>query len=186
MSRIRSAAKVTRLGVFATRSWLIGGGWSYGFRKQGRMPLIDNKGTLRLDGIVMIRSFTYRAGVTVEPGATLTIGDGSLVNQGVNIHCSTEITIGTRVQIGDLSCIYDTSFHALDASTPVIKAPVRIEDEVWLARNVTVLPGVTIGRGSVVATGAIVTEDVPPGVLVAGIPAKVVRKLDVPTDWHRP
>jgi len=54
---------------------------------------------------------------------------------------------------------------------------VSVEDGAWIAARVTVLPGVTIGRGSVVAAGAVVTRDVPPNCLVAGVPARVLREL---------
>jgi len=53
--------------------------------------------------------------------------------------------------------------------------PVHIEDNVWIGAGAVILPGVRIGRGSIVAAGAVVREDVPPGALVAGVPAKVKR-----------
>ena len=55
---------------------------------------------------------------------------------------------------------------------------VKIEDDVWIGANAVVLPGVTVGRHSVVAAGAVVTRDVPPGTVVAGIPAKVISHTD--------
>jgi acetyltransferase-like isoleucine patch superfamily enzyme len=55
---------------------------------------------------------------------------------------------------------------------------VVIEDDVWIGANVVILPGVTIGKGSIVGAGAVVTRDVSPGVIVAGIPAKVIRSLN--------
>jgi maltose O-acetyltransferase len=54
---------------------------------------------------------------------------------------------------------------------------VRIDDDCWIGANVTILPGVTIGRGSTVASGAVVTKDVPEYCLVGGVPAKVIKKL---------
>jgi acetyltransferase-like isoleucine patch superfamily enzyme len=56
-------------------------------------------------------------------------------------------------------------------------APITIETNVWIGAAATVLPGVTVGAGSVVAAGAVVTRDVPPATLVAGVPARVVRRL---------
>ena len=56
-------------------------------------------------------------------------------------------------------------------------APIRIADKAWLGMNVTVLKGVTIGEGAVVAAGSIVTKDVPPWTLVAGNPARVIKEL---------
>ena len=54
---------------------------------------------------------------------------------------------------------------------------IVLEDDVWLATGVTVSAGVTIGRGTVVAAGSVVTKDLPPGVLAAGVPAKVIREI---------
>ncbi|HCJ91322.1 MAG: hypothetical protein I3I94_01775 [Acidaminococcaceae bacterium] len=59
-----------------------------------------------------------------------------------------------------------------------IAKPVRIGDDVWVGGNVTILPGVTIGSNVVVAAGAVVTHDVPDNSLVAGVPARVIRKLE--------
>lgn len=55
--------------------------------------------------------------------------------------------------------------------------PVTIEDDVWIGANAVILPGVTIGNHSVVAAGAVVTKDVPPHSLVAGVPAKVIKQI---------
>ena len=55
--------------------------------------------------------------------------------------------------------------------------PITIETNVWIGATATILPGVTIGANSVVAAGAVVTRDVPPATLVAGVPAKVIRNL---------
>ena len=58
--------------------------------------------------------------------------------------------------------------------------PVVIGDDVWIGANAVILPGVTIGPHSVVAAGAVVTRDVPPGCVVGGVPAKVIRQLEPP------
>lgn len=67
--------------------------------------------------------------------------------------------------------------NKLAALYPPIKAPVIIGDNVWVGANATILPGVTIGEMSVVAAGSVVTKSVPPGVLVAGNPAIIKKKL---------
>ena len=67
--------------------------------------------------------------------------------------------------------------NKLAALYPAKTAPVTIEDNVWIGANATILPGVTIGTMSVVAAGAVVTKDVPAGVLVAGNPAVIKKKL---------
>ena len=60
-------------------------------------------------------------------------------------------------------------------------APVVIEDNVWIGANVTVMPGVTIGKHSVVAAGSVVTTDIPPDTMAAGVPAKIIKKLEFRT-----
>lgn len=60
----------------------------------------------------------------------------------------------------------------------IMDKPVIIEDDVWIGTNAVILPGVTIGRRAIIAAGTVVTRDVPPGVIVAGIPARVIRSLE--------
>lgn len=63
-------------------------------------------------------------------------------------------------------------------------APIVIEDNAWIAIGAIILPGVTIGKGSIVSAGAVVTKDVPPYTVVGGVPAKFIKKLDV-SQWSR-
>ena len=58
-------------------------------------------------------------------------------------------------------------------------APIRLGDDVWIGANATVLPGVAIGDGAVVAAGAVVTRDVPPMTVVGGVPARVIKQIEV-------
>lgn len=58
----------------------------------------------------------------------------------------------------------------------LLPAAVHIEQQVWIGANVTICPGVRIGRGAIVAAGAVVTKDVAPGTLVGGVPAKILRR----------
>ena len=92
-----------------------------------------------------------------------------------------EIRIGARVMLGPRVTIA-TAGHPLDpalrSTAAQFSAVVTIEDEVWVGANATVLPGVTIGRGSVVAAGAVVTRSVPPMRVVGGVPARVVRVIE--------
>jgi len=114
-------------------------------------------------------------------GASLTIGDSVFLNSGVSICAAKSVTIGNNVAVGNYTLIMDTDFHAIDDHTkPGACAPVVIEDDVWLGARVTVLKGVRIGRGAVVAAGAVVTKDVPPYTLVGGVPARTIRELPRP------
>lgn len=86
------------------------------------------------------------------------------------------VKIGNNVDLAQEVNIW-TEQHDYDDSNYVpIKAPVIIDDYVWIASRATILPGVSIGRGAVVASGAVVTKDVPPLTIVGGIPAKPIGK----------
>lgn len=116
----------------------------------------------------------------------VTIGDYCYLNQGVTIWSDLDVSLGNHVFVGDLSAIYDTSFHEMVPGQPIKRAPVVIEDDVWLGRLVTVTPGVLIGRGAVVAAHSVVTRNVAPFTLVAGSPAAFVKNLDpFPVGTHR-
>ncbi len=111
----------------------------------------------------------------------ISIGRDTFVNSHARFaarHPAT-ISIGERVFVGP-NCFFETVNHELDADgvRRTVPKSIVIEDDVWLGARVTVLPGVTIGRNSNVAAGAVVTADVPPNVVVGGIPAEIIRKLE--------
>lgn len=128
---------------------------------------------------------------TVLAGTPKISGGGELYRQlhigrdcWFNIQCvlevHAELTIGDRVQLGQQVMVL-TNTHELGPagrrSGSLQAMPVNIGDGAWLGARCTILPGVSIGDGAAVAAGAVVTKDVPPNTLVAGIPAKVVREL---------
>lgn len=87
------------------------------------------------------------------------------------------LTIGNRVMIGSHSAI-TTVTHDYNAEAmwnTIVTKPILIEDDVWIGTHVVVLPGITIGRGAVIAAGCIVTKDVPAGAIVAGVPGALVK-----------
>ena len=146
-------------------------------------------GTIELgEELVIINDTKYnRAGINhptqlvAGKGAILRIGDRVGIS-GASIFCVDSIEIGDHVRIGASCRIYDTDFHPIDfMDRRLLKkapsAPVVIEESVWLCANVTVLKGVTIGARSVIATGSIVTRDIPPDTLAGGVPAKPLRSL---------
>jgi acetyltransferase-like isoleucine patch superfamily enzyme len=99
--------------------------------------------------------------------------------------------IGRHVLIADRVYISD-NLHGYEDVTkpmlaqPLVHRPVEIQDEVWLGENVCVLPGVTIGRHSVIGSNSVVTKDVPPHSVAAGVPARVLRTYDPRTaQWIR-
>lgn len=108
----------------------------------------------------------------------LTLGRNSYMNNSL-IQCADSIKIGDDCAIGNNVLIQDTDFHVvLDANgndKPISK-PILIGNHVWICDKSTVLKGVSIGDGAIVAAGAVVTKDVPAHCVVAGNPAKVVRE----------
>jgi acetyltransferase-like isoleucine patch superfamily enzyme len=117
---------------------------------------------------------TWQAGAVLEIGANFGMTGGSLV-------AAERITIGDRVTVGANCTIIDTDFHPLDPALRRLHpqaaktAPVVVEDDVFIGMNCIILKGVTVGRGSVVGAGSVVTKDVPPGAIVAGNPARIIK-----------
>jgi serine acetyltransferase len=102
------------------------------------------------------------------------------MSPGSRISASDEIVIGDGVMMANGTYITDSDWHSVYDRTARDEAvtPVHIGNNVWLGDHATVLKGVTIGENSVVAARSVVTRDVPANVIVAGNPARVVKKLD--------
>ena len=147
----------------------LGHAWSRGRHYPSELVVRDG-GTLRVTS-------TWRFGtdfrVWVAPGATLTLGRGG-ANYGAEIVCNHEITIGESSGLGFGVTIRDDDEHVVTGGSG--PGAVRIGDHVLVCTGALILPGVTIGDGAMVAARAVVTKDVPPNTLVAGVPAKVVRE----------
>jgi len=117
-----------------------------------------------------------------EPGlraGSFSLGAGSVVLSDTHVDCSAAVTVGRGSHIGRRNQIFththDTGRRAVPVlAAPVTTAPVTVGDDVMLYSEVVVLPGVTIGDGAIVAVRAVVTRDVPPYAVVAGVPARVV------------
>jgi acetyltransferase-like isoleucine patch superfamily enzyme len=116
-----------------------------------------------------------------EPGAIIEIGDYSRIN-GACIHAFKKITIGKNCLIAANCQIFDGNGHDLSmddvynrVNTVGDAKEIVIEDAVWLGANVIVMPGVRIGKGSVIAAGSVVVKDIPPMSVAGGNPAKVLK-----------
>ncbi len=109
----------------------------------------------------------------------ITIGDYVLISPGTRISASDEVRIGNSVMMANGVYITDSDWHGIydRVARPKDINPVIIEDNVWLGDRCTVLKGVTIGENSIVGACSVVSKDVPPNVVVAGNPAKVVKEL---------
>lgn len=128
----------------------------------------------------------FGAGAVVKPslrcdyGSNITIGDRTFINYDAVLLDCNRISIGADVQMGPGVHLY-TATHPLDLATRVSglesALPITIHDGVWLGGRAVVCPGVTIGAGTVVGAGSVVTRDLPAGVLAVGNPCRVVRGL---------
>jgi acetyltransferase-like isoleucine patch superfamily enzyme len=178
----RLARLEDRLAVLRWRRW------------QLRFPQLRGTGTLALGAgsEVIVRGngrIVVGAGVRARPDLTLsvqgllTLGDRVFLGRGVNIACFDRVTIGADTRLAERVSVHDAN-HVIeplsDRATRAgsnIAAEVNIGERVWLAANVVVVPGVTIGSDVVVGAGSVVTRDLPPGVLASGVPATVRRPL---------
>ncbi len=113
-----------------------------------------------------------------ECGKNIRVGKNVFINCGCHFQDHGGIFIGDGTLIGSY-VVMATINHGL---TPTerhtnIPSPIHIGNNVWIGSHATILPGITIGDGSIVAAGAVVTHDVPPNTLAAGIPAKIIKSL---------
>lgn len=136
--------------------------------------------TLKIDEdaeLIVHRLFNLRSGafISVNKGARLELGSGG-ANRDVDITCFRDIRIGDHVFISKGVMIRDSDSHFIVGQEDKISEPIVIGNNVWIGMRVMILKGVTIGDGSVIAAGSVVTRDVPPNCIAAGIPARVVRE----------
>ena len=111
-------------------------------------------------------------------GQNITVGKGVFFNSGCHFQDQGGITIGDGALIGHNVVLATLNHNEIpDQRNETIPAPIVIGRNVWIGSNVTVTPGVTIGDGAIVAAGAVVTRDVPANMVVAGVPARVLRPV---------
>jgi acetyltransferase-like isoleucine patch superfamily enzyme len=119
---------------------------------------------------------------TWQAGAVLQIGENFAMTGG-SIIAAERIVIGDNVNVGANTTIMDTDFHPLEVQSrrsdaePAKTALVTIEDDVFIGMNCLILKGVTLGQGSVIGAGSVVTKDVPPNTVVAGNPVRFIGNV---------
>ncbi len=120
---------------------------------------------------------------TLNRGACVSLGNDVGIS-GAVICAASEVTIGDRTLLGADVMIFDTDFHNLDPGSrqaaPIwrnISRPIRIEQDVFVGTKSIIAKGVTIGRGSIVGAGSVVTKDIPSFTVVAGAPARIIKSL---------
>ncbi|MDO5048557.1 MAG: sugar O-acetyltransferase [Actinomycetaceae bacterium] len=126
--------------------------------------------------------------ISVAYGYRTTFSGATYANTGLTLVDDYEIRIGKNVMFAPNVTLTATGHPVHPDSRrdgTQFSAPIIIEDDVWIGAHAVVLPGVTIGRGSVVAAGAVVTKNVPPMSVVGGVPAKLIRKItDDDRNWE--
>jgi acetyltransferase-like isoleucine patch superfamily enzyme len=139
----------------------------------------------RLVGRVAIgANTTLRQAVLLNAyGGHITIGQNCSINDFCVLYGMGGLTIGNDVRIATHTVIVSGNHNIEDLDRPIREQGVRlaavtIEDDVWIAANVTILAGVQIGTGSVIGAGAVVTRSIPPRSIAVGAPAKVIRKRE--------
>ena len=137
-------------------------------------PIIDNRGRIVIGDLASFLSPFVPVRLVAAPGGTLEIGDSLLINYGAVISAEQRVVLGNHVSVGPHSRIAD---HDEPGDLhPGAPEEVHIGDDVWLAARVRVMKGARIGAGTVVAAGGVVSGEIPPGVVAAGAPARVLRK----------
>ena len=117
---------------------------------------------------------------TCEFGKNISLGNDLYINFGCTLLDCGQITIGDNTLLGPNVSMYSAN-HSLDAEERIagalIPEPITIGKRVWIGGGSTVLSGVTIGDDSVIGAGSVVTKDIPSGVVAAGNPCRVIRKI---------
>jgi acetyltransferase-like isoleucine patch superfamily enzyme len=143
--------------------------------------LTDRTSLLRTTGPVSLAGGVQ---IVVGHGATLSIGGGTYINPNARILCASAISIGRGCAISwDVSMMDFVGGHELTVAGAVRPdaEPITLEDHVLVGARATILKGLTIGSGAIVAAAAVVTRDVPARALVAGVPARVIAEN---VDWR--
>lgn len=123
---------------------------------------------------------TICPGFRCDYGGNIRLGEGFYANYNCVILDCAPVTFGDHVLVGP-NCGFYTAGHPLDADARraglEFARPITVEDDVWIGGGVTVLPGVRIGKGSVIGAGSVVTHDIPPGMLALGNPCHPIRPV---------
>jgi acetyltransferase-like isoleucine patch superfamily enzyme len=172
-------------------------------RHAGRLVIEDGAEVQGLSrrGLVFGSEVSIGAGTRIRPtsyyggeiGEGLVVGDRSSMGSDCFLGCSGWIVIGDDVMLGPAVRVYSENhrFESVEAtikSQGVERGVTVIEDDCWIGSGATITSGITVGRGSVVAAGSVVTKNVPPYSVVAGVPARVLRRRGRPAPGasHQP
>ena len=124
--------------------------------------------------------FVITAPFYCDYGSNITIGNNFYTNHNRTILDGAKVTFGDNVFIAP-NVVFSTAGHAIDAGQRAkgleIALPITVGDNVWIGANVSVLPGVSIGSNTIIGAGSVVNKDIPDGVIAAGVPCRVIRRI---------
>lgn len=150
----------------------------------------DREGQRRLLGQILGAiggEITVTAPFHCDYGFQISVGKNFYTNYNCVILDAATVEFGDNVFVAP-NCVFSTAGHALDREQRgqglEIARPIKVGNDVWIGANVSVLPGVTIGDGSVIGAGSVVNRDIPPDVVAAGNPCRVLRQI-TPADRER-
>jgi len=152
----------------------------------GGMPLVSDLLSMRLgDNVTMHGAATFAAS-KIHSKSELIVGDHSHLGYQMNIAVGRRVEIGRHVLIASRVALVGYDLHPIDPIKRANNEPpdesgcgdIVIKDYAWIGMSCTILKGVTVGKGAIVATGSVVTKDVPDLCIVAGNPARVVKELN--------
>ena len=152
-------------------------------RTDGDIPLISGNGKIIIgDNVKIGNRNTWILTPNLYECPELIIGSNTTINYKVGISVECKVEIGNNCLIAGECILFDNNSHSIYNKdnrkiTREDVAPIKIEDKVWIGMRSMILKGVTIGMGSVVAAGSVVTKDVPSMTIVGGNPAKILKKL---------
>ena len=121
--------------------------------------------------------------VMINQPYNLTMEEGSGIGNGYVISAMDKMTISKGTFISPYCCIYDHDHNFPDMLSGYKIKKVEIGSNVWIGAHALVLKGVKIGNNSIIGAGSVVTKDVPPNSIVAGVPARVIKKLKMPKKY---
>lgn len=133
----------------------------------------------RIEGMKIGRGSSIHMGVVFYDARNITIGKDSIIGENVVLDGRDILKIGNHVDIASEVMIYNAEHDVQDEKFKAVLAPVIIDDYVFIGPRAIILPGVSLGKGAVVAAGAVVTEDVSEMTIVGGVPAKEIGKRNL-------
>jgi len=169
----------------------------------GSHVIVRNPARISLGARTYIDSFVHLEGISEHPQGGIILGEGNYVhnfcvisatysgyvrtgrdcsfNPATQIFGAGGVEIGDNVLVGGMAAIIGYSHGFDERSIPISQQPItaqgiRIGSDVWIGAHATVLDGITVGDGAIVGAGSVVTHDVPPHTVVAGVPARVLRR----------